>query len=162
MFELNPLALPGSWWQHLLMLLVSGIIGSIIGYRTGNGIIFQLKEMLSILDINFDKCRKNLISIVAAAKKAVVNDDFKIIEGLGPQIEKVLYKAGIQTYSQLGNTSSEMIKVILNAADPRYKMYDPGTWARQASLAAAGKWAELKEWQVVLVAERNNPFYNAV
>lgn len=161
MFHLNSLALP-SLWQHLLMVLVSGIIGCIIGYRAGKDIIFRLEQKLSFLDIDFDKCCKNLVNIVAARKKTVVNDDFKIIEGVGPQIEKVLYKAGIQTYSQLGNTSSEMIKGILNAADFRYKIYEPGTWARQASLAAAGKWTELKEWQVVLVAERNNPYYNPV
>lgn len=152
MFQLNPLALPDSWWQHLLMLLVSGIIGCIIGYRTGKGIISQLEERLSFLDIDLDKCRKNLINSVATVKKTgtLIYDDFKIIEGVGPQIEKILYKAGIQTYSQLGKMSSEMIKEILNAADSRYKMHDPGTWARQASLAAVGKWAELKEWQDVL------------
>ena len=43
--------------------------------------------------------------------------------------------------------SVEKIQEILDEAGPRYKTHNPGTWPKQAEMAAEGKWDELKEWQ---------------
>jgi hypothetical protein len=36
---------------------------------------------------------------------------------------------------------------LLDAAGSRYSSHNPGTWAKQAAMAAAGQWDELKAWQ---------------
>jgi len=152
MFQLNPLDLPNAWWQHLLMLVVSGIIGYIIASRNGKGVISELEERLAWLDGDLEKCRTSLMIVTTPVVKVakVTSDDFKIIEGVGPQIEKILYTAGVQTYGQLSVLSPQKISEILIASNPRFQMHDPGTWPRQAALAAAGNWQKLKEWQEVL------------
>lgn len=74
-------------------------------------------------------------------------DDLKVIEGIGPKIAELLYRAGIRTFSDLAETSPEKLKEILRQAGSRYQMHDPATWPQQAELAAAGKWDELKALQ---------------
>lgn len=74
-------------------------------------------------------------------------DDLKIVEGIGPKIEQLLKDAGINTWSDLANTSEERLKEILEAAGDRYRLAKPSTWPEQARLAQAGAWDELKEYQ---------------
>lgn len=79
-------------------------------------------------------------------------DDLKIVEGVGPKIEELLFKAGITTYGQLAATSVQQLKDILNEAGSRFAMHDPGTWSAQALLAANGEWENLKAYQEFLNA----------
>ena len=81
-------------------------------------------------------------------------DDLKAIEGIGPKIEGLLHEAGITTWRELANTEVTRIQEILNAAGPRYKLADPGTWPRQAELAADGKFRELQQYQDELTGGR--------
>jgi predicted flap endonuclease-1-like 5' DNA nuclease/cell division protein FtsB len=74
-------------------------------------------------------------------------DDLKIIEGIGPKIEELLFKAGISTYSELAAAPVARLKEILVEAGPRFQMHDPGTWSAQALLAANGEWENLKAYQ---------------
>lgn len=74
-------------------------------------------------------------------------DDLKIVEGIGPKIEELLFKAGIHTYSELAAAPVSRLKEILNEAGPRFTMHDPGTWSAQALLAANGEWENLKAYQ---------------
>jgi predicted flap endonuclease-1-like 5' DNA nuclease len=74
-------------------------------------------------------------------------DDLKAVEGIGPKIEELFHKAGIKTWKQLSETPLEKMQEILDAAGNRYKLADPGTWAQQAGLAAAGKFDELQALQ---------------
>jgi large subunit ribosomal protein L27 len=80
----------------------------------------------------------------AAAGKA---DDLKKIEGIGPKIEQLLHDKGILTFNDLAAASADDVKAILTEAGPRYTIHDPATWGKQAEMAAAGKWDELKAWQ---------------
>ena len=80
----------------------------------------------------------------AASRK---KDDLKKIEGIGPAIEKLLNAEGIVTFAGLSATASDKIKDILVAAGSRFGFHDPATWPHQASLAADGKWDELKKLQ---------------
>ncbi len=77
-------------------------------------------------------------------------DDLKVIEGIGPKIEQILFSKGITTYGQLAATSVQQLKDILAEAGPRYAMHDPGTWSAQALLAANGEWENLRAYQEFL------------
>jgi predicted flap endonuclease-1-like 5' DNA nuclease len=74
-------------------------------------------------------------------------DDLKLIEGIGPKIEGLLHAEGIKTFAALVDTKVEVLKAILDAAGPRYRIHNPSTWAEQAKLADAGDWAKLQKWQ---------------
>ena len=77
-------------------------------------------------------------------------DDLKIIEGIGPKIEQLLNNKGIKTWAALAAKTADDLKAILEEAGERYRLADPSTWPRQAALAAAGSWDELKEYQQYL------------
>lgn len=74
-------------------------------------------------------------------------DDLKAVEGIGPKIEELFHQAGIKTWQQLSETSLETMQGILSAAGDRFKLADPGTWAKQALLAAQGRFDELQAYQ---------------
>jgi large subunit ribosomal protein L27 len=84
------------------------------------------------------------VAPVAASGKP---DDLKKVEGIGPKIEQLLHDKGILTFNDLAAASVESVRAILAEAGPRYTIHDPGTWGKQAEMAAAGKWDELKAWQ---------------
>ena len=81
-------------------------------------------------------------------------DDLKIIEGIGPKIEQLLFDAGILTWEELAMTDIHYIKQVLAGAGSRFKMHDPTTWPRQAQLIIDGKWKELENYQTELVGGR--------
>jgi large subunit ribosomal protein L27 len=87
---------------------------------------------------------KATVAPVAASGKP---DDLKKVEGIGPKIEQLLHDKGILTFNDLAAASVEAVRAILAEAGPRYTIHDPGTWGKQAEMAAAGKWDELKAWQ---------------
>lgn len=76
-----------------------------------------------------------------------LEDDLKIVEGIGPKIESILKASGIFTLAVLAETSIERLSEILEEAGSRFKSRDPKTWPVQAGLAADGKLKELKAWQ---------------
>lgn len=82
-------------------------------------------------------------------------DDLKKIEGIGPKIEGLLNGGGIHTFSQLAKAALSTLQEILDAAGPRYKIHDPGTWSKQAAYAADGDWDKLKEYQDFLQGGKN-------
>ncbi|MFN8345147.1 MAG: hypothetical protein U0X91_09090 [Spirosomataceae bacterium] len=162
----NPFELGDAWWQHLLMLLVSAVLGYIIGYLSRKGEAAKLEEELAALDYEVEDCMKSKkTSVTVAAPMApmaetvtvavpvveplipIVPDDLKVVEGIGPKIEQLLNKEGIMTFKQLAATSPERIKEILVAAGSRFQMHDPTTWPQQSAMAGEGKWDELKAWQ---------------
>lgn len=158
MFQLNPLDLPGAWWQHSLMLLISGIIGCIIGFCHRNATFFALQSRLAKAGNDLLECEQRLVNYTTSATKSA-QDDLKVIEGIGPQIEKLLYEAGVCTYGQLSVATPAMIKETLAKAGSGFQMHNPQTWPRQAMLAAAGQWDELYEWQDTL--DGGNEFFSA-
>ncbi len=80
-------------------------------------------------------------------KTAKAGDDLKKVEGIGPKIEQIFKDAGIMTFADLAGYEVEKLKEILTAAGPRFASKNPGSWPKQAKMAAEGKWDELKEWQ---------------
>ncbi len=86
----------------------------------------------------------------AAPKVVVVADDLTKIEGVGKKIAELLQADGIADFATLSKATPKKIKTILEAAGSRFKVHDPATWPKQAKLAAAGKWDELKSLQAEL------------
>ncbi len=84
-------------------------------------------------------------------------DDLKKIEGIGPKIEGLLNAARIHTFAQLAAAPTADVQAVLDRAGPRYRIHDPATWARQAALAAGGRWGELEELQERLEGGRGTP-----
>lgn len=83
----------------------------------------------------------------AAARPVIVKEDLTRIEGIGKKIEALLYKNKIYSYKELARSTISSLKAILEAAGNKYSMHNPGTWPKQAKLAAAGKWEELEALQ---------------
>ena len=75
----------------------------------------------------------------AAAMAEVVKDDFKIIDGVGPKLESMLHDGGYFTYHQLAVADPNDLKILLDAAGPLFKSYNPMTLKQQAKQAAEGK-----------------------
>jgi len=74
-------------------------------------------------------------------------DDLTKIEGIGPKAAEALVAAGVDTFAKLAAMKPEAISTILTDASPRLAHLVTDTWPKQAKLAAAGKWDELKELQ---------------
>jgi len=74
-------------------------------------------------------------------------DDFTVVEGIGPKINELIHDADIHFYASLASTSVDNIQKILDDAGPRYKLAKPDTWPAQAGMAAENKWEALKTWQ---------------
>jgi predicted flap endonuclease-1-like 5' DNA nuclease len=82
------------------------------------------------------------------------SDNLQQIEGIGPKIEQLLNKAGIQTFADLSASEVSTLKEILVQAGSRFTMHDPSNWPKQAMLAKEGKWQELQELKDSLVGGR--------
>ncbi len=83
---------------------------------------------------------------VAGAEPSA-SDDLTRIEGIGPKIEGLLKAGGIHNFAGLAKAEVSVLQSILDDAGPRYRIHDPGTWPRQAGLAAVGSWDELAALQ---------------
>jgi small subunit ribosomal protein S2 len=74
-------------------------------------------------------------------------DDLTKVEGIGPKAAEALVNAGLGTYAKLAKSTPEEIKEVLTDASSRMAHLDPGSWPKQAGMAAEGKWDELNDWQ---------------
>lgn len=88
-------------------------------------------------------------TVLAASvfRKKIVEDDLKIVEGIGPKIEKLFHNEDIRTWKALGETTVEKCQQILDNAGESYRIHNPATWPKQSEMAYLGKWNELKELQ---------------
>jgi large subunit ribosomal protein L19 len=74
---------------------------------------------------------------VVDSSNAVVTEDLKRIEGIGPKINDALIAAGITTYAQLAASVEDSLKAALEASDMKAHP-SMGSWAEQAQLLANG------------------------
>jgi predicted flap endonuclease-1-like 5' DNA nuclease len=147
----NPIGLSSAWWQHILMLVVSGILGYIIGYRSRKSEIEGLEAEFNSVDAALDDCLRSKKVVPAAfaapVAAAFTPDDLKVVEGIGPKIEELFNANGIYTFAQLAAANAEDLRAILVGAGTNFQIHDPTTWPQQSALARDGKWDELKTWQ---------------
>jgi predicted flap endonuclease-1-like 5' DNA nuclease len=121
------------------------------------------KDKYSTLQSDFDAYKLKFISKVSALipfdaelaasvfRTKIIENDLKIVEGIGPKIEKLFHNTGIRTWKALAETSVEKCQEILDNAGEKYRIHKPATWPRQCEMAYFGKWNELKEWQEKMV-----------
>ena len=76
---------------------------------------------------------------VSTIKSSEEHDDLKVIEGIGPALERLLIENGIFSYDQLANHKVSQLKEILDKAGPRFRVHIPETWPEQAGLLRDGK-----------------------
>jgi len=110
-----------------------------------DGLVRYQKDIDGDVDEPNSKAEKLYFKAIGFA--AAKSDDLKAVEGIGPKIEGLLKDAGIKNWSALAASEVSRLQDILTSAGDRYRLADPGTWPKQAELAAAGKWTELKEYQ---------------
>ena len=83
----------------------------------------------------------------AKAKKVSAVDDLTKVEGIGPKAASALNAAGINTFADLGKAKVPAVQKILDESEGRFGAMNPGSWPKQAKMAADGKWDELQKWQ---------------
>lgn len=83
-------------------------------------------------------------TVKTTAKKAISSkkDDLKMIEGVGPALEKLLNSNGITNFEQLSNATVKNLQLMLDEAGPRFRVHVPETWAEQAKLLQENKMDE--------------------
>ncbi len=156
-------------FEIILMLLVSFVLGYLFHYFLSKNRTYDdykekydaLAEKFQKLEANYQKCCDDLkalqsspaksepqaLGIMEKPSKPERKDDLKLVEGIGPKIEQLLYDAGIYTWQQLAETDVKVLQEILDNAGPRYRMHNPASWPLQARMAAEGKFDELEKWQ---------------
>ncbi len=110
----------------------------------------ELQAIVLQLQADIDLLEKNKKKIFTA----IDPEQLTIVEGIGPKTAAALKAGGVSNLTDLSNTSAEKIRQLLDEADGNFKLSDPSTWPKQASLAVEGKLAELKAWQEELFGGR--------
>ena len=110
----------------------------------GNGIISKFNVYLDYVN---SKVKESAPSTQPKAPETVQMDDLTIVEGIGPKVQELFNAHDIHTYAQLAATDIADLKKILDNQGGTYQAMDPGTWPKQAGMAAEGKMDELKAWQ---------------
>jgi predicted flap endonuclease-1-like 5' DNA nuclease len=90
---------------------------------------------------------------VDSTESVVNTHDLTVIEGIGPNIQQVLNGAGITTFDQLASIDPKRLREIINSSGLPIK--NVNTWPEQASLAASGRWDELRALQERLENGKN-------
>ncbi len=80
--------------------------------------------------------------------------NLQVIEGIGPKIEPVLNKAGIQNWSDLAVTELSTLEDIIKGAGKRFELADPTSWTKQAQLLANGQWKAFRDLEASLIDGR--------
>jgi len=79
--------------------------------------------------------------------KKIKENDLTLVEGIGPKIQELFHNHDVKTWKALSECTVDKCKSVLESGGSRFQMHDPGTWPKQAGMAAEGKWAELLKWQ---------------
>ena len=111
---------------------------------------FNIENCLITVPEVLDVAAKPKAKTVKPKKQGTDTDDLSKIEGIGKQIAALLVKNNISTFSDLSKSTVTALKEMLAAAGSKFKIHNPGTWPKQAKLAAAGKWEELNTLQTTL------------
>ncbi len=85
----------------------------------------------------------------ATAKAADATDDLTKIEGIGPKFALAFQSVGVATFADLAAKSVDELKALLEGSEEYASLAGRvgDTWPKQAEMAAAGQWDELKAWQ---------------
>ena len=106
----------------------------------------ELKSYKTGPATNFDLAKASGFNI----RRNGDQDDFTVIEGIGPKINELIHADGIHKYVELARTEVGAIQKILDKAGSNFELARPATWPDQSDLAAYNRWEALKSWQDVL------------
>ena len=87
------------------------------------------------------------VAAKAVFGKKIKEDDLTVVEGIGPKIKELFHNHEVTTWAALASCTVEKCQEVLKSGGKRFEMHKPGTWPRQADLAAKGLWKELNDWQ---------------
>lgn len=131
LLQINTTACDGSdvFWPWFLWLLAAFLLGLLLGWLL-----------------------KQLFGGTASSGTYSGKQDLQKVEGIGPKIEELLNKKGIENYNQLSNTDIATLEKIIADAGPAFYTHRglTITWPAQAKLAETGQWEELEKWQGLL------------
>lgn len=153
---IDPMSRPVAIAEIIVLL----ILCAMVGWLLASWLIYQrskrLQADLRSIRKELDECqqKKSRVSLLSRREVKVKKDNLKVIEGIGPKIEELLYNDGIDTYADLAAANLSKLLNLLNRAGEGYQMHDPTSWPLQSSLAQDGKWEELKKLQAQLIAGR--------
>lgn len=149
--QINPLNKSVAISEILILMAIAAFLGWLIGRWITYKRISSLRQVLSDRRNELDSCHNQCISSAANTTYAVSytsdGDNLKVIEGIGPKIEKVLKSYRILTFDQLAKMNHLHLSDILKAAGPSFQLHDPTSWPQQSVLARDGKWTELSDLQ---------------
>lgn len=137
----------------VLVLLVAAVLGFLIGYfiRKPKVVIRHVPAEPAVIETGNEMPIFSAEIAKAVMGMKIVEDDLKIIKGIGPVIERLLKTKGIETWKNLADSDPDKLKEIINAEGPRFRVHETKTWPGQADMAIRGKWEELKEYQHEIV-----------
>ena len=75
MFTINPLENPDALWQYTVMILVSAILGYMIGFAGCKRTIYKLEIKLAKLDTDLENCRAK--KMVKDQERAITTTELK-------------------------------------------------------------------------------------
>lgn len=161
MFELNPLNLPDAQLQHLIMAIVTLILGFIIGYSSRQRLIRQLEGDLASTQRDVDDCHQSPVTAAMNDEEIILNrirsrasmlnfsrigqasiaeaDDLKAIAGVGPFLEKKLHATGIYTFRQIANFTADDIEQVNDIIEFFPGRIQRDNWVGQAAELAKKK-----------------------
>jgi predicted flap endonuclease-1-like 5' DNA nuclease len=123
-------------FEILIMLVLAFLLGMLVHWAfTDEG---DCCEGHDHADAVKEKAEKVVKKTTAPVKKTVaktvksVKDNLRLIDGIGPKIEKLLNDDGIKSFEDLATAKKNTLDAILEKAGPRFQMHDPATWAAQA------------------------------
>lgn len=144
--------------NHILEILIIIATSFLLGYLLHKSVFTSpKKEVVTETKIqeqpaaNIVHTTPKIISETKTIDRSSVKDDLKVVEGIGPAIEKLLNREGINTYWQLAETSTTRLLEILTKAGPLYLNHGESTWAEQATLLRDGKMDEFKTLAATLI-----------
>lgn len=133
--------------NHILEILIIIAVSFLLGYLLHKSINSIQETETKIATTKSQAPDLKTVKVDAVTKsidRSSKKDDLKQIEGIGPAIEKLLNKEGINTYWQLAETNQPQLLAILTKAGPLYLNHGESTWSEQATLLRDGKMEEFK------------------
>ena len=140
---------PGQTYQYRYLLND----GRWVNDHTSNGYAYVSGYHIEncVISIPVESSKKAAKAKSSAEEITTTADDLTKIEGIGKKIAELLVAEKIVTFKDLSKASAKKLRSILDAAGSKFKMHEPGSWPKQAKLAATGNWEELNALQKELV-----------
>jgi predicted flap endonuclease-1-like 5' DNA nuclease len=110
-----------------------------------------------IIEVPLTKKSSKTTKVEMSKKNATVKakaDNLTKISGITEEVVSALNNDGIITFKDLGSCTIKRILLNIENAGLLNKVKHHTTWSRQAKLAAAGKWDELKNFKQEMISPK--------